>query len=177
MDRIIYFTNNNQTTDCCSGNIYYEFLDYAFQRTDYFMLVYVNYYGKGYSKIMKAYKKALKPFEVKSRTNPSWPGTLKTICVDTTYKIVFYKNDEKAKEILKKVSCISQWAGPSHPQDLAFFMGNKCWFYSVGHEKIAAIIHATKEDLEFLEQKGLALQINAYKAKDNYFDSYDEKIK
>ena len=168
--------NDNQKTDYCNGNIYYDFLDYAFQRTDYFMLVYVNYYGKGYSKVMKQFRNALKTFEIKSRSNARWPGTIGTLCANTSYKVIFYKNDERAKEILKEVNCISQWSGPLYPQDLAFFSGNQCWFYSVGHEKIAAIIHASKQDLEFVEGKGLAMQKDAYNATDDYFDAYDEKL-
>ena len=126
MDKVIYFKNDEQKKDYCYGKTYFDFLDYAFKRTDYFMLVYVNYYGKGYSQIKKSYRKALKPFEIKSRTNPSWPGTLGQICPNTTYKIVFYRNSEKAKGILKNVEGISQWTSPSYPEDLAFFKGNQC---------------------------------------------------
>ena len=61
MDKVIYFDNQEQRMDSCSGQAYYNFLDYAFEQTDYFMLVYVNYYGKGYSKIMKHYRNLLKP--------------------------------------------------------------------------------------------------------------------
>ena len=92
MDKIIYFKNDNQKIDYCSGQIYFDFLDYAFEETNYFMLVYVNYYGKGYSKIMKTFMENLKPFQIKSRSNPSWPGTLGQKCYNTTYKIIFYRN-------------------------------------------------------------------------------------
>ncbi len=176
MRKIIYFNNDNQRTDYCCGERYYHFLDYAFEKTDYFMLVYVNYFGKGYTKIMKTYRNMLKPFEVKSRTNPSWPGTLGQVCPNTTYKIVFYRTSKQAKEILENVEKMSDWSCPTYPQDLAFFKGNQCWFYSVGHEKIAAIIHATEEDLEFLEKEGLALKENAYKPEDDYYNAYDERI-
>ena len=39
--------------DACSGQAYYDFIDYAFSICDYFMLVYVNYCGKGFPKTMK----------------------------------------------------------------------------------------------------------------------------
>lgn len=176
MNQVIYFDNDDQRTDRCSGQTYFDFLDYAFSRTDYFMLVYVNYYGKGYTQTMKAFRTALKPFEVKSRTNPSWPGTLDTVCPHTTYKIIFYRNTADAKKILKQVNCLSDWSRPKYPQDLAFFKGNQCWFYSVGHEKIAAMIHATDEDLDFVEKNGLALRNAAFDPKDHYFHAFDEKI-
>lgn len=176
MDKIIYFENGNQNVDRCTGKIYFDFLDYAFSKTDFFMLVYVNYGGKGYTKNMKSFKNELAPFQVKTRTNPSWPGTLNTYSANTTYKIIFYKTTSKAKEILKKVCSLSDWSSPFNPQDLAFFKGNQCWFYSVGHEKIAAIIHATNDDLGFLECAGLATANSAKDRKNDYFDAYNEII-
>ena len=176
MRHYIYFENNGQRKDYCVGSAYYNFLDYAFEETDFFMLVYVNYYGKGYSKIMREFKKALKPYKIKSRTNPSWPGTLATYCWNTTYKIIFYKNDVKARDILKKVDRLSAWSCPSYPQDLAFFKGNQCWSFSVGHEKIAGIIDPTDKDLDFLEENGLALRTDVEIERSDYFDAYNEHI-
>lgn len=174
MDKVIYFQNDSQRVDRCAGQTYFDFLDYAFDHTDYFMLVYVNYYGKGYSKTMNFFRNALKPYQIKSRTNPSWPGVLSTSSPRTAYKIIFYRNDPRAKEILKQVTKLSDWSCPSYPQDLAFFKGNRCWFYSVGHEKIGAIIHASEEDLAFVESRKLAPREAAYKPQNDYFDAYDE---
>lgn len=174
MDKAIYFFNDNQRVDNCSGQTYFDFLDYAFEESDYFMLVYVNYYGKGYSKKMNYFKKALKPYQIKARTNPCWPGVLGTDCDQTTYKIIFYSNKPEAKNILKQVAKLSDWSSPSYPQDLAFFKGNQCWFYSVGHEKIGAIIHATDKDLDFVESKRLAVRETAFYPKNNCFGAYDE---
>lgn len=175
MDKVVYFKNDDQRTDCCTGKLYHDFLDYAFDRTDFFMLVYVNYYGKGYTRIMKSFMQDLKPFQVKARSNPSWPGTT-TFCPNTSYKVVFYRNCDQAKEILKKVDCVSGWTRPSYPQDLAFFKGNQCWFYSVGHEKIAAVIHAKNEDISFLTEKGLASPEKAFTPQNNFYDTYDEVL-
>lgn len=176
MDRVIFFDNNNQTIDRCHGKTYDKFIEYAFSKSDYFMLVYVNYYGKGYTRTMEEYEKALEPFAVKSRANPSWPGTLKTICPNTTYKIVFYRSTPASKEVLKQVDCLSAWSSPAYPQDLAFFKGNQCWFYSVGHEKMGAFIHANAEDIDFVVSHGLASGKDAYIPEDEYFHLYDEVI-
>jgi len=43
MDKVLYFKNDDQQRDYCAGKAYRAFLEYAFARTDYFMLVYVNY--------------------------------------------------------------------------------------------------------------------------------------
>lgn len=174
MEEIIFFNQDNGTS-VCRDQVYFEFLDYAFSKTDYFMLVYVNYYGKGYKKNQKEIKNKLEPYRVKTRTNPSWPGTPETYSLNTTYKVIFYKNHPDALEILKSVSCIDAWSRPSNPEDLAFFKGNQCWFYSVGHEALAAIIHATKEDIEFVKTHNLSSKNNVLKY-DHYYDSYDENI-
>ena len=175
MNKVIYFKNDNQTKDFCFGKTYFDFLDYAFSKSDYFMLVYINYYNNGYTKEQKYFRDSLKKYKVKSRTNPSWPGTLGMKCQNTTYKIVFYRTDVEAKNILKQITSLSDWCG-TNPEDLAFFKGNQCWFYSVGHEKIAAIIQADEADIEFVVSKGLALRENAFVPKDNYFDSYNELL-
>lgn len=171
MDKVIYFEDKN--FDLCHDKTYFDFLDYAFSKTNAFMLVYVNYYGKGYTKKQKYFKNVLKRFQIKSRSNPSWPGTLSTFSVNSTYKIVFYRNDSEAKAILKEASSLGEWTR-GNAEDLAFFKNEKCWFYSVGHEKIAAIIHADTEDFEFLEEYGLADRNKAFVPEDDYFLSYDE---
>lgn len=168
MCKLIYFNSNNQAT-----NIeYYRFLDYAFEHTDYFMLVYINYYGKGYSHQAKQIREALAPYQVKTRTDPRWPGTLGKCAKDTKYKIIFYKTEPAAKIVLKKVNALSDWSYPL-PEDLAFFKGCECWFYSVGHENIAAILRASNEDIKFLECYGLAERKNAREMTE-YYLQYDE---
>lgn len=175
MDKVIYFENSSQDECLCSGNIYFDFLDYAFDCSDFFMLAYVNYYGKGYSSIMKSFLKKLNKFKVKTRTNPSWPGTLDTYTKNSTYKVVFYRTDLEAKTILKSINSLNTWSSPLYPQDLAFFKGNQCWFYSVGHENIAAILRATSDDFEFLETRELAHRLNA-KPYDDYYRNFDEHL-
>lgn len=102
------------------------------------MLVFANYYGKGLPARAKQIQKELKPFRVKSRTNPSWPGVLETYCPNTTYKINFYHCCDESKIFLHEFDKLSDWSRPRNAEDLAFFKNNQCWFYSVGHEKIAA---------------------------------------
>lgn len=151
MGKIINFENG------CSGKAYSDFIDYAFSKTDFFMLVYVDYYCEGYSPQKATIRKALKPFEVKVRTNPSWPGTPGRVdgLKKSSYEVVFYKNNEAAKSILKSVNNIYDWSPPDFPEDLAFFKNNQCWFLSIGHEEMASIIDPDKEDIRFLLDNGL----------------------
>ena len=153
MERMINFDNNKANR--CVGQIYLDFLDYAFSVADFFMLVYKEHYGRGYLQEQKTIMHALQKFKFRRRMEPSWPGTPGMYAPKTKYKIVFYRCDPAAKEILKAVNGIYDWKYP-YPEDLAFFKGNQCWFYSTAHEYLATIVHATDEDLEFLEAKGLA---------------------
>lgn len=176
MKEILYF-DNTPTVDYCCGKSYYEFIDYAFNESDYFMLVYINYNQNGYTKFMKETKELLQPFKIKTRKNPSWPGTLKTYAPNSDYEIVFYRNDKKAKKILKRVSCVSEWSRPFNPEDLAFFKKNACWFYSVGHERIAAIIEPTDKDKKFLETNNIPTYKMELTLSDvDYYKKFNEQL-
>ena len=176
MNKLVYFGSDNPQESCCQGQKYYDFLDYAFSKADYFMLVYINYYGKGYSAKQKYFKEKLAKFKVKSRSNPIWPGTPSVYIENTTYKIVFYKTVEEAKEYLKEVESITDWSMPEMPEDLAFFKRNHCWFHSVGHEDIAGMVNPDEEDLNFLESKGLASRKEIVLCEENSYGICDEKL-
>lgn len=175
MDKIIFFKGEDQRTDYCRGQVYYDFLDYAFSRADYFMLVYSHRKKGGYSHIMRHFKDALIKYKVKSRYDSSWAGTPGRVDPIYDYNIVFYRTDPAAKEILKEVDHLSAWSCPSYPEDLSFFIGNQCWAYSVGHENIQGIIHANKQDIEFAVSHGLADYSDA-EPYNSYYDLYDEVL-
>ena len=176
MRRVIYFNEKAQQANSSCKTDYCAFLDYALCKTDYFMLVYKNFYGKGYGKNQNEIKQALAEFQIKKRTNPKWPGVPYTNAPNTTYQVIFYRNCPEAFRILKKVDKISDWNAPLFPSDLAFFVGNRCWFYSVGHEKIAAIIDASEEDIVFVEKNGLACKKDIIFYDGEYFEQFDEEI-
>ena len=172
MDKVIFF-NRDSKEGFCTGNKYLNFIDYAFGKTDSFMLVYINYYAKGYSKTQKYFRDKLKRFKIKSRTDPNWPGIMELYGDSTSYKVVFYKNSEETKNILKEAKGLNDWSGRG-PENLAFFIGNQCWFYSVSCENIAAVVHASEEDIAFLVSQNLAKREAAFIPKNNYIDTFDE---
>lgn len=51
--------NNIRDINDCSGEDYSTFISYTLDNSDYFMLVYVNYYGEGLSSIAKQIKTVL----------------------------------------------------------------------------------------------------------------------
>lgn len=166
---------------------YLEFLKYAFERCDRFMLVYVNFYNKGYSANVKKIMQELSPYEIYRRTDPKWAGTVvfqsdtnSAAAKATRYKIVFYRTEKPAYEILSKVEDLFKFIYPNNPQDLGFFIGNKCWFYSVAHEKIASVICANEEDVNKLRDMELSTDENTHKLNDRGIEAYgkfDESYK
>lgn len=175
MDKVIYL-EESAVSGSCGTSSYHKFIDYAFTRADYFMLVYVNYGRCGYTSHMKKYLEQLNNYRVKVRNDPHWPGTPSTESLGSTYEIVFYKTSDQAKMILKNERSISDWSRPEKPQDLAFFIGNHCWFYSVGHEKIAAMINPENTDIEFLERNGFANSRGIICTESDYFKCFNEVI-
>ena len=74
VEYILDISAQGQAAERCSGPAYQLFLDYAFTQADFFMLAFVNYYGKGLPARARQARAQLAPFRVRSRTNPSWPG-------------------------------------------------------------------------------------------------------
>lgn len=177
--KVLEFNSNEFTVDRCCGKVYLDFLDYAFLHSDYFMLVYVNRVNKGNNSQMEYYKKVLAPYEIKCRTNPFWAGVWMYVSNvnDNQYEIVFYRNAPEAKNILGKVYKLSDWVAPTHPQDLAFYKGNQCWFLSIAEIKDGIFIHPTEEDFDFAESHGLAQRTDAFEAPTKeFYSAYDEVI-
>ena len=175
MEYMINISTYNCAEERCVGDVYHAFLDYAFSQANFFMLVFAIYYGKGLPARAKQIQKDLIPFRVKSRTNPSWPGVLETYCPNTTYKINFYHCCDESKIFLHEFDKLSDWSRPRNAEDLAFFKNNQCWFYSVGHEKIAAFLHATSRDMQFIKEHAL-LDSPRLCPYDRYYDAYNEEL-
>lgn len=110
VEYILDISAQGQAAERCSGPAYQLFLDYAFTQADFFMLAFVNYYGKGLPARARQARAQLAPFRVRSRTNPSWPGTPETCCPNTTYKINVYRCCDAAKQVLQAADRLS--AGP-----------------------------------------------------------------
>ena len=86
--------------------------------------------------------------------------------------MIIYRADDEAKQILKEVDALSDWSG-KNPEYLAFFNGQKCWFYSASLIGVAAIINPDNLDFEFIEKHGLSHRKNRYTIDGNSFLSGD----
>ena len=107
----------------------------------------------------------------KSKSIVDWPGLVEDIS-GADYKMIIYRADDEAKQILKEVDALSDWSG-KNPEYLAFFNGQKCWFYSASLIGVAAIINPDNLDFEFIEKHGLSHRKNRYTIDGNSFLSGD----
>lgn len=165
----------------CFGEFYYSLLDYAFEQADYFMLAWIQYGDDengvdSFSKEAYEMQKLLSPYIVKTRNDLHWPGSspIPMGSLKILGDVVFYKTCSEAKQILKRVSGLYDWVNPDYPQDLAFFKRNKCWFYSVAHEKMAFFIRATAKDAAFLTKHGVDVEYSTNIIKESSISMYDE---
>ena len=154
--------------DYISNQNYYDFIHYCINNSSAFMLVYVDYCQSNNNNRKTEIKNRLKKYEMKKRNDPKWPGTILTeLTGRRTVEIIFYKSCEEVKEVLMSVDNIFSWTRPDMPEDLAFFKGNKCWFYSTAHEELATLVEPSKEDIGFFEK------INCFNEKKIYEVNYN----
>ena len=156
---------------------YRKVIEYAFSRASHFMLVYFYETNKGTTPQMKEMKSQLAPYKVKTRHNSEWPGTKCSFAKNYYHcDVVFYKTVPETKEILLAKETFGGWDYRIHPQDLAFFKGGTCWFYTTMHEKMATCIRASKEDICFFESVGITSKTCVQKVPEHFFRSYDETL-
>lgn len=173
MKRILYFYtasfSGNEEIDICNDETYREFLDYAFEISNFFMLLYRNWYNRGYSEIQKSYMKDLGPFKVKSKIE-SYPENA------SVYQYIFYKNNEKAKEILKKINLINYFNKPTFPENLSFFKENRCRIKTITHEGEGVVLDATDKDVDFFFKLGLSKSDDIQYDETGFYDYCDEEL-
>lgn len=170
----IFFNPDYQWNRKCFGNHYFRLIDYAYQTSDFFMLVYVSQKGRSFRRTMQKTYDAFLPFLIKQRVDTRWPGTLLEMDPKHTFLVAFYRNDEAAMELLKSVRGLFSWNGIEHPRDLAFFRGNQCWLLSQTTKKIAGLIHADDDDVRFVKNEKLARSMEAFFIHPKAFSEFDE---
>lgn len=140
------------------GVKYENFLRYALERSDAFLLVFCDYDSKqSYEKRKKKLREELSGYRIKSRRNPSWPSN--EIHTDK-YKcfVDIHRMSLEVLPFLLKTEGIYNWMYPTYPEDLCFFKNGKCWFASCAHERFASILLKTEADIEFLKANGISYE-------------------
>lgn len=129
--------------DVC-GNDYKRLIDYLFNRSDAFMLVYFKYtQNEKLKPLTRRIKTGLAPYKIKIRHNTVWPTTISS---DKHYHdIVVYKTSLEARQYLDLIDHIFGWEY-YNPIDLCFFKDGYCMFAVTAHEEFATIYFEDDED-------------------------------
>lgn len=177
-DRLLFFRLAEDGEELCSGTCYQALLDYMAARCDRFMLAYVLADGEKMSAEMRHIEQQLRPYRLFYRRTGGWPGAIfdhSIVRRGTTYRVTFYRLCAESMAFLHQADGLFSWMPPDRPQDLGFYLGKKCRFYSSGVARIAAFCHATDDDLAFADKNALAAPEDLFIPKDDSISLYDEK--
>lgn len=135
------------------NELYYKFLDLAFDVCDQFMFIVrkgnsLNY--KGLSLIVD-----LEDSFIEKKEQNEWIGTWSDEFVDVYY----YKTTDSAKKTLKKYSnSLHTWIHPDLPEDLCFVKRGKPWLINVSHEELSSV-NANEEEIDAMIEMELDIEV------------------
>jgi len=141
---------------------YKEFINYALDNSDFFLLVFSKKKNEGFKYKMKEIKKELIKLKVKSKFTYTWAGNIMSPNNKWEYQACYYNAESNALSSLLSVKSLFEWDWPLLPQDLCFYRKNQCWFKSVSHERLALLIKPTKFDIDFFSKIGFIEESNDY---------------
>jgi hypothetical protein len=145
----LYYVDSN-----LKGQTYKEFLQFAFNICDEFILV--RRYDIDLASNALSTLDALEPFLIEMNKKSSWPGTT---LLEQTADIYRYKTVNEAQRILStSANSLFSWVQPSLPEDLCFVKKQIPWAENTAHEE--RCIFRNLSDSELLQlQKIRGLQI------------------
>ncbi|MBP3554378.1 MAG: hypothetical protein J6K63_01940 [Clostridia bacterium] len=136
---------------------YEKFIDHMLSYSDYFSFIYFRYReNERMKKTTREIHDALAKFKVKSKFTHEWPGTI-SFDDQHFYKIVLYRSDPAAKEILCRFTHLFDWDYPMAPMDMAFYKDGMCVFSVTAHERDASLYTDDKKLVHTLEAMGVDL--------------------
>ena len=145
-----------------SGNQYTNLMNWALDHSDSVMLVYRYRGDNDYWQKLNSIRYILSEHQIYSRSTPEeWPGTrLGSSCAwsdlsepDPNLYIDFYAITPEIRQYVLSAGHIQGWLTPNRPEDIAFFIKGKCWFFTTIHEyyyTVCGLHPGTREKLESL---------------------------
>lgn len=144
-----------------SGEEYSQFLNYMLNKSDAFSLVYFKYNeSEKVKKTVKQLKESLKPFVIYSRIGNEWPSMITLNENNHIHKIVLYRADFNAKNVLLKVKSLFSWDYPESPMDLCFYRDGYGWFASSSHEQFSYIYTEDEQEISQLADLGINFEFH-----------------
>ncbi len=129
---------------------YDSMIDYAMTHSDAVMFVFTVKKGsKLQGDAMRAIRRQLAAWRIKSRHDAQWPVTAS---YDTrqTYTIDLYRPSQAVKDYLLTQRSLYAWGDHGAPGDIAFFKENQCWLATCSHEKFGWISVKEKPQVSFM---------------------------
>lgn len=175
--------------DDISGEQYIALMNWALDHSDSVMLVYrqAYYKAKDWQELMSVRTK-LSEHRIYTRSTPTaWPGTTvgypdpaeiaeiqksfpNYTQPDSSLYIDFYAITPEIRQYVLSAGHIQGWLTPNRPEDIAFFIKGKCWFFTTIHEyyyTVCGLHPGTREKLE-----SLGIQFDEYQISED--DLYTE---
>ena len=143
-----------------------KFVEYLYSRCDKFLMAIPNFERTRYQQdeMNEKYKKylnnikpicdSIEPYIIYKYYTKHYMHTKSSIIRDARL-VKFY---EGFKDILLKSGGFHKWLYPKYPEDLCFFKGQKCWFFTIVHEDMFYIVEPTDEDIDMIEKIGIEYQ-------------------
>lgn len=162
---------------------YEELIDYAYKKCDAVMFVFRkdgfgNHEIKTLEDTESKLEKQFNSFLLHKFNRPSW--VFSTVLNDTysnkyseyefekLFQIQFYKFADCIKDYLLSNKNLYKWLNPKYPEDVSFFINERCWFTSITHEEMCDIFVESKEEYEYLKSIGIEFLEEEYREiKDN----------
>jgi len=147
-------------------NQFEKFVEYLYIRCDKFLMAIPNFKRTRYQQdeMNEEYKKylnnikpicdSIEPYIIYKYYTKHYMHTKSSIIIDARL-VKFY---EGFKDILLKSGGFHKWLYPKYPEDLCFFSGEKCCFFTVTHEDMFYIVEPNDEDIDMLEKIGMEYQ-------------------
>ena len=123
---------------CEDRELYQAMIGFAIALCDTLSLVYFKYkHNEKSSESVKAIKRALRKYAIKSENVLEWPLT-ETRDTNHIYNMVIYSipKDFTFVDVFDMVNTLWDWDYPEYPMDPCFYRNGKVFFATCTHERI-----------------------------------------
>lgn len=158
-DMIPEFEAEDEILSFYSISDYHKFISYACSTCDTFSLNDDReYFAENmYIKEKRKYKKVLhllRPYQVRYEYMKDGHSE----CTGTSYRDTYirhYRCCLETEAILQRKESVFDWELCNNlPEELCFYRGDQCWYYTITHEEMDGFENYTKEDAQALIESG-----------------------
>lgn len=155
---------------------YLKFIEYMWQRSSTFSLVYFRYNSsEKMKKTCRSIKTQLEPYKNFEKNVLKWPSMETRNDNNHIYRLAMYKSTIDTKNVLAQVSSLWDWDYPMFPMDLCFYRNGYAWFAASSHETWNALYVDDKNTAAEMRALGFELTDEEEVSDTNIF--YEEYLR